>query len=72
MLKTKALIVGSDPAAGHNYLHELEEMIAAGMFADLPKGQVSHLSIYHGDDCGIFAGGRCDCTPEFELTAEVK
>lgn len=67
----KTLIVGSNPTAGHNYLHELEKMIAGGMFADLPKGQVSHLSIYHDDDCSIFKGGRCDCAPAFELKAEV-
>ncbi len=26
-------------------------------------GQVTHLDIYHDDNCAIFRGGPCDCDP---------
>jgi hypothetical protein len=54
-------------ATEHNCQRDLMEMIAAGLFADLPKGAVLRLTVVHDDDCPIFVGGACNCQPEYQL-----
>ncbi len=35
-------------------------------------GQVTHLDIYHDEDCSIFCGGPCDCNPDIIQRAPEK
>lgn len=32
--------------------------------APLAPGLVTHVEVYHDDDCGVWKGAICDCTPE--------
>jgi hypothetical protein len=55
----------------HNYVRGLAELIGMGLLSDLPKG-INRLTVVHSDDCGIFAGGLCDCEPEYRLSRELE
>jgi hypothetical protein len=67
----KTLIIGARPGRGDNYLAGLEELLTSGALGDLHPGGAYRLLVVHSDGCGIFAGRRCDCEPEFELKQEV-
>ena len=66
----KTLWVQTPDAPGGNYQQGVAELMAAGVLADLGPG-LFRLQVTHDEDCGIFHGGACDCSPEFELKAEV-
>ena len=49
----------------HNYVTKIRQMWATGT---LPRTAGYHqISVYHDDECGIFAGKRCDCDPDIKL-----
>ena len=62
----KTLWIEGPDAPGGNYQQGVADLVAAGALADLGPG-VFHLTVTHDSDCGIFHGGACDCSPDFEL-----
>ncbi|GEM_PF-5686799 len=71
-MKGNALLIrtGQAPAVEakqHNYSRGLEELLTSGAFDGLQKGGVYRLEVRHGEACGLFAGGVCDCQPAFSL-----
>jgi len=50
-----------------SYAQAILEMFARSEF----KPGVSHIIVSHDDGCSIWTGGRCNCSPEFELRPEV-
>jgi hypothetical protein len=50
-----------------NYQRDLAQMLAAGFFASLEKGQLYQLDVAHDDECAIWKGGKCNCSPDYQL-----
>lgn len=48
----------------HNYVKKIMELVDAGKL-DPDPGALSHLHVFHNDDCAVWDGGLCDCEPEF-------
>jgi hypothetical protein len=48
-----------------NYVTKIHQMWQTGA---LPRTAGYHqFTVWHDDDCGIFAGKRCDCDPDITL-----
>jgi hypothetical protein len=52
-----------------NYQKAIEFALRAGELNPL-AGKVTHLDIYHDDNCAIFTGGSCNCNPDIIQRAE--
>ena len=50
----------------HNYVKKIMELFEDGKL-DLDPGTLSHLHVFHDDDCAVWDGGFCDCEPELVL-----
>jgi len=49
----------------HNYITKIHRMWQTGA---LPRTAGYHqLTVWHDDNCGIFAGKRCNCDPDIRL-----
>ena len=56
------------PADGweHAYFQRMMLLVATGQLR-LEAGEAYHVIVRHDDDCGIFRGGVCGCSPDFEV-----
>jgi len=52
-----------------NYQKTILESLQDGQLTG-QAGKVTHLDIYHDDDCAIFSCGPCDCNPDIIQRAD--
>ena len=50
----------------------LQALLAHLREAPADPGSVVHVEVRHDDDCGIWAGRPCDCSPEIETGGRVE
>jgi hypothetical protein len=55
-------IIGNAP--GGNYRVALLKLIAE---TEIAPGSIGRVGIYHDDDCCIFHGRACDCSPDIRM-----